>query len=90
MAAAALTGHRRVHGRRRETRAAPGGRPGGDALTETPIAHLQRLHHAARATQRGRAAEHCWARVMQAPPVKRKKLANDRCVLVRKSAILSY
>ena len=40
-AAAALTGHRRVHGRRREKRAAPGGRPSGGASPETLVAHLR-------------------------------------------------
>ena len=68
-----LTGHHRVHGRLREKRAAPGGRSVGGASTETPVAHIRSLHHAARASQRERGAKHCRPCVTHAPTVKRKK-----------------
>ena len=71
--AAALTGHRRVHGHRREKRAAPGGRPSRGASPETLVAHLRLRHNPARAAQRGRGAEYCRPRVTHAPTVKRKK-----------------
>ena len=69
MVAAALTGHRRLHGRRREKCVAPRGRPSGDASPETPVAHLRRLHHHARATERERGAEYCRPCVPHAPTV---------------------
>ena len=68
-AAAALTGHRRVNGCERTKRAAPGGRPDEGASTEKPVAHLRRLHHHARANQRGWEAEYCRPRVTHTPIV---------------------
>ena len=77
MAAADSTGHRRVHGRRREERAPPGGRPCGGASTETPVAHLRQLHNPARAAQIRCGAEDCRAGVTHAPTVKRKKIKKE-------------
>ena len=52
----ALPGHRCVHNHRDRKCAAPGGRPGGGASTETPRAYFWPPYDLSRASLRGREA----------------------------------